>query len=55
MIRLVEKNRGSAPAPESGQKAIGDIVLAMRRDLLRKTNLDHAAFRYMNVHEDEKR
>ena len=54
MVRLVEQHRGSAPDPVIGQKTIGDIVLAMRRDLLRKTKLDHTAFRYMEVHETKK-
>ena len=54
MVRLVIESRGEQPDPEAGRKAIGDIVLAMRRDLLRKTNLDYTAFRYTDVYENKK-
>jgi len=55
MVRLVVDGRGSSPDPEAGRKTVGDIVLAMRRDLLRKTRLDYRAFQYTDVHEDKKR
>jgi len=51
MVRLVIEGRGSAPDPEAGRKAVGEIVLAMRRDLLHKTALDYTAFRYTDVWE----
>ena len=38
-----------------GRKVVGEVVLAMRRDLLQKTNLDYTAFRYTDVHEANKR
>jgi hypothetical protein len=49
MVRLVIENRGAMPDPEAGRKAVGNIVLAMRRDLLQKTDLDYTAFRYIDV------
>lgn len=49
MVHLVINSRGSAPDPDAGRKAVGEIVLAMRRDLLRKTRLNFAAFRYTDV------
>lgn len=54
MIRLVIESRGAPPDPEAGRKAVGEVVLAMRRDLLHKTSLDHTAFRYTDVHEETK-
>jgi hypothetical protein len=49
MIRLVVDGQGKAPDPDAGRKAVGEIVLAMRRDLLKKTALPHTAFRYTDV------
>ncbi len=49
LVRLVKEGRGSAADAEVGRKAVGDIVLAMRRDLLRKTTLDYKAFQYTDV------
>ena len=54
LMRLVKEARGTPPDAQAGRKAIGDIVLAMRRDLLRKTRLDYKAFQYTDVL-DEKR
>jgi hypothetical protein len=54
MVRLVIESRGKAPDPETGRKAVGEIVLAMRRDLLGKTDLDYTAFRYTDVIENER-
>ena len=51
MVRLVIANRGGMPDREAGRKAVGEIVLAMRRDLLRKTDLDYTAFQYIDVRE----
>ncbi|GAA4889251.1 hypothetical protein [Ferrimonas pelagia] len=50
MVRLVIDNHGKEPEPEAGRKAIGNIVLAMRKDLHGKTSLDYKAFRYTDVH-----
>ena len=49
MIRLVIESRGMQTNPEEGRKAIGEIVIAMRRDLLGKTKLDFHDFRYTDV------
>lgn len=49
MVRLVIESRGNNPNPEEGRKVIGDIVLAMRKDLLGKTNLNHKDFVYTDV------
>ena len=54
MVNLVKANYGKPPDPEAGRKAIGEIVLAMRRDLLQKTELDYTAFQYTDVHEPSK-
>jgi hypothetical protein len=39
--------------PEAGRRAVGEVVLAMRRDLLRKTHLDYTAFRYTDVYDEK--
>ncbi|MEN6375425.1 MAG: hypothetical protein ABFD75_11695 [Smithella sp.] len=49
MIRLVIESRGMQPNPEEGRNAVGEIVIAMRRDLLGKTKLDFHDFRYTDV------
>lgn len=49
MLALVVDCRGGNPDPEEGRKAIGNIVIAMRKDLRGKTNLDYRAFRYIDV------
>jgi len=54
MVQLVIESRGASPDPEAGRRAIGEIALAMRRDLLRHTALDYAAFRHTDVHEKTK-
>ena len=54
MVQLVIKGQGSPPDPESGRKAVGQIVLSMRRDLLRKTALDYTAFQYTDVYETKR-
>lgn len=51
MVQLIIDSRGKQPDPLAGRKAVGEIVVAMRRDLLKKTNLDYSAFRYTDVHE----
>lgn len=51
MVHLIIDSRGKQPDPVIGQKVVGEIVLAMRRDLLKKTNLDYSAFRYTDVYE----
>lgn len=49
LVKLVIESKGKTPTPELGQKAIGDIFLAMRKDLLGKTRLNYSAFRYTDV------
>lgn len=51
LIDLVKTSNGKPPDPEAGRKAIGNIVLVMRKDLLGKTNLDYLAFQYTSVNE----
>jgi len=55
MVRLVIDSRGSDPDPEIGRKTVGEIILAMRRDLLHKTALDYRAFRYTDVQFDDRK
>lgn len=49
LVQLVIDSNGKDPNPEEGRKAVGTIVLAMRRDLLGKTNLTFKDFRYTDV------
>lgn len=49
MVALVIQGKGQAPNPEEGRKAIGNIVIAMRKDLRGKTKLNYLAFRYTDV------
>ena len=49
MVQLVIDSRGKEPDPEKGKKAIGNIVLEMRKDLLGKTGLNSEDFRYTDV------
>ncbi len=53
MVRLVIENKGAQPDSQAGRKAVGEIVLAMRRDLLHKTYLDYAAFQDVDVVPDK--
>lgn len=49
MVQLVINSRGKEPDPEKGKKAVGNIVLEMRKDLLGKTELTTDDFRYTDV------
>lgn len=49
MIKLVIDAQGKDPDPEEGRKAVGNIVLAMRKDLKGKTNLTYKDFAYTDV------
>ena len=53
LVQLVKEGQGSAPDPDAGRKAIGNVVLSMRRDLLRKTKLGYASFQYTDVYENK--
>jgi len=49
LVRLVVEGRGAAPDAETGRQAVGNVVLAMRRDLLKTTKLGYDSFRYTDV------
>lgn len=49
MVRLVIDSRGKEPDREEGKKAVGNIVLAMRKDLNKKTKLQYSDFIYTEV------
>lgn len=49
MVDLVIENRGKEPSHEEGRKAIGNIVLAMRKDLYGNTTLNYKSFQYTDV------
>jgi len=49
MIQLVIESDGKNPNPEEGRKAVGNIIVAIRKDLLGKTTLDYSSFRYTDV------
>ena len=53
MVELVITSEGSNPDAEKGKKAVGNIVIAMRKDLLGKTKLSPYDFRYIDVIEDK--
>ncbi len=49
MILLIVESRKQQPDSEKGREAVGEIVLAMRRDLLGKTELGFNDFHYTDV------
>lgn len=49
MVQLVIMEKGRVPDPQDGRKAVGNIVLAMRKDLLGKTKLNYTDFQYTDV------
>ena len=49
MVKLVIDSKGKDPDPEKGREVIGNIVLAMRKDLKGKTNLNFSDFVYTDV------
>lgn len=53
MVQLLMVSREKKYDLEEGRKAIGSIVLAMRQDLLGKTNLHYNDFQYTDVIEDK--
>lgn len=55
MVQHVKAGGGKSPDPEAGEKAVGEIALAMRRDLLRHTTLDYKMFQYTDVIDNEDR
>ncbi len=53
LVQLVIDAKGATPNPEVGRKSVGDIILAMRKDLLGKTNLTYKDFGYTDVVSDK--
>jgi hypothetical protein len=49
MVKLVIDSKGKNPDPDVGRKVVGNIVLAMRKDLNSKSNLNYTHFRYTDV------
>ncbi|WP_163410301.1 hypothetical protein [Flavobacterium ajazii] len=49
LVQLIIDQDGKTPDVDKGRKAIGNIVLAMRKDLLKKTSLTDSDFRYTDV------
>lgn len=49
MIQLIIESEGRNPNPEEGRKAVGNIIVAIRKDLLGKTKLDYSSFTYTDV------
>ncbi len=49
LVNLLISERGATPNSEKGKKVIGDIILAMRKDLASKTKLKYSDFRYTDV------
>lgn len=49
MVQLVIDSRGKDIELERGKKAVGSIVIEMRKDLLGKTKLTAEDFRYTDV------
>ncbi|WP_238097252.1 hypothetical protein [Vibrio cincinnatiensis] len=49
MVSLVIINKGATPDPVEGRRVIGNIVVAMRKDLHGKTKLGYQSFTYIDV------
>lgn len=49
MVELIIKSKGAPPNAIAGKQAIGNIVLAMRKDLGEKTKLKNTDFTYTDV------
>ncbi len=49
MLELIISHKGTNPDRDKGKQAVGNIVLAMRKDLLGKTNLKNIDFSYTDV------
>lgn len=49
LVQLASKSRGAPPDQEAGRKAIGAVVLAIRKDLLKTTSLSYKSFQYTDV------
>jgi hypothetical protein len=53
MVNFVIDSKGKEPNHEIGRKCVGEIVLAMRKDLLGNTNLTYKDFVYTDVIPDK--
>lgn len=53
LVELIKANEHKDPDVLEGRRAIGNVVLAMRKDLLRKTKLEYKHFNYTNVRDNE--
>ena len=49
MVKLVIDSKGKDPDPKKGREVVGNIVLAMRKDLNGKTKLNFSDFVYTDV------
>ena len=49
MVKFIAGARGNKPDQKLGKKLIGNIILEMRKDLLKKTKLSHEDFVYTDV------
>ena len=49
MLTLVKESKKGDPDPEEGRRVIGNIVVAMRKDLHGKSKLGYDAFNYTDV------
>ena len=49
MVRLIVEAKGKEPDQKSGKKLVGNIILEMRKDLLKKTKLSPEDFIYTDV------
>jgi len=53
MVQLVIMSKHKTPDIEEGRKAVGNIIVAMRTDLLRKTKLKYNDFQHTDVLENK--
>jgi hypothetical protein len=49
LTNLLIEEQGKTPDPEKGREVLGNIILAMRKDLHGKTSLTYKDFRYTDV------
>lgn len=49
MVDLVKSHKGANPDPEEGRRVVGNIVVAMRKDLYDKSRLGYQSFTYTDV------
>ncbi len=53
MVHLLIESKDKTLNPEEGRKAVGNIIFAMRKDLVGKTKLDYYDFQYTHVIENK--